>query len=49
MFACDFRYDEGVRGREEYELCPTIATKSSGYSGMPLLANKKLKKAKKDG
>ena len=43
-FACDFRYDEGVRGRTDYNLCPTITTRSSGYSGIPLISNRKLKK-----
>lgn len=33
----DFRYDEGIRGRVESELSPTLTTKSSGYSGIPLL------------
>lgn len=33
----DFRYDEGIRGRTDSNLCPTITTKASGYSGMPLI------------
>lgn len=35
--AVDFRYDEGLRGRVESNICPTITTKSSGYSGQPLV------------
>lgn len=33
----DYRYDEGFRGRVEYDIVSTITTKSSGYSGMPLI------------
>ena len=33
----DFRYDEGLRGRVESNICPTITTKSSGVSGQPLV------------
>jgi len=33
----DFRYDEGIRGRTESGLVSTITTKSSGYSGMPMI------------
>jgi DNA (cytosine-5)-methyltransferase 1 len=35
----DFRYDEGVRGRADNNLSPTITTKagSKGFSGQPLL------------
>lgn len=33
----DFRYDEGLRGRVESNICPTITTKSRGYSGQPLV------------
>ena len=37
--AVDFRYDEGLRGRVESNICPTITTKSSGYSlsGNPMV------------
>ena len=35
--AVDFRYDEGLRGRVDDNLCPTITTHSSGFSGMPLI------------
>ena len=35
--AVDFRYDEGLRGRANDNLCPTITTHSSGFSGMPLI------------
>ena len=34
----DYRYDEGIRGRVESDISPTITTHSSGYSGMPLVA-----------
>ena len=37
----DFRYDEGIRGRTESNNCLTITTKSSGLSGMPLVAMNK--------
>lgn len=33
----DYRYDEGFRGRVDTDVSPTITTKSSGYSGTPLL------------
>ena len=33
----DFRYDEGFRGRVDTDVSPTLTTKASGYSGMPLL------------
>ena len=35
----DFRYDEGVRGRTEKGVCPTLTTKvgTSGLSGQPLI------------
>lgn len=33
----DFRYDEGIRGRTESDICSTITTKSSGYSGLPMV------------
>ena len=34
----DYRYDEGIRGRVESEIAPTLTTKSSGYSGVPMIA-----------
>ena len=34
----DYRYDEGIRGRVESDISSTITTKSSGCSGMPLIA-----------
>ena len=33
----DFRYDEGVRGRTESDIAATLTTRSSGYSGLPML------------
>lgn len=33
----DFRYDQGIRDRVNKNLCPTITTKSSGISGLPLI------------
>lgn len=36
----DFRYDEGVRGRTETDVIPTLTCKSSGISGVPLILNK---------
>ena len=33
----DFRYDEGIRGRVESDIVPTLTTKSSGISGVPLV------------
>ncbi len=36
----DFRYDEGLRGRTESDVIPTLTTKSSGISGMTLILNK---------
>lgn len=33
----DYRYDEGIRGRTESNLCSTLTTKSSGYSGSPMI------------
>lgn len=33
----DYRYDDGIRGRVDYDCCSTITTKESGYSGMPLI------------
>ena len=36
----DFRYDEGFRGRVDTDVSPTLTTKASGYSGMPLLREK---------
>lgn len=35
----DFRYDEGLRGRTESDVVPTLTTKSSGISGLPLILN----------
>ena len=34
----DYRYDVGFRGRVESEIVPTITTHSSGFSGMPMIA-----------
>ena len=36
---CDFRYDEGFRGRKNNQLCPTLTTHSTGISGNPLVKN----------
>ena len=33
----DYRYDEGVRGRTESDIAATLTTRSSGYSGLPML------------
>ena len=33
----DYRYDEGFRGRTEHNISSTITTKSSGFSGMPMI------------
>ena len=33
----DFRYDEGIRGRVESNISSTITTKSSGFSGLPMI------------
>lgn len=33
----DYRYDEGIRGRVESNISPTLTTKASGYSGLPLM------------
>ena len=33
----DYRYDEGIRGRVEHDISPTITTKSSGFSGVPMV------------
>ena len=35
----DFRYDEGIRGRTESDIAATITTRSSGYSGIPMVMN----------
>ena len=35
----DFRYDEGIRGRTESDIVPTLTTKSSGISGRTLIVN----------
>lgn len=44
----DFRYDEGVRGRTEKDICPTLTLKTgtTGISGQPLL---KIPEATKKG
>ena len=34
---CDYRYDEGIRGRTEHNIVPTLTTKSSGFSGSPMI------------
>ena len=34
----DYRYDEGIRGRKDTNISCTITTKSSGFSGMPMIA-----------
>ena len=34
---CDFRYDEGIRGRTDTNIVPTLTTHFSGFSGTPLL------------
>lgn len=36
----DYRYDEGIRGRVEDDIVPTLTTKSSGYSGSPMIMSK---------
>lgn len=36
----DFRYDEGIRGRKDSEISATLTTKSSGFSGLPMVASK---------
>lgn len=33
----DYRYDEGIRGRVEHDIVSTLTTKSSGYSGSPMI------------
>ena len=33
----DYRYDEGIRGRNEHDICSTVTTKSSGFSGCPMI------------
>ena len=33
----DYRYDEGIRGRNESDISSTLTTKSSGFSGMPMI------------
>ena len=33
----DYRYDEGIRGRIESNICSTITTKSSGFGGIPMI------------
>lgn len=38
----DFRYDEGIRGRVDSDIVPTITTKNSGIAGMPLIMKKTL-------
>ncbi len=34
---CDFRYDEGIRTRLDTDICPTLAAKSHGISGRPMI------------
>ena len=36
----DYRYDEGIRGRVESNVCSTLTTKTSGFSGMPMIMRK---------
>ena len=36
----DYRYDEGIRGRVESQIVSTITTKTSGFSGMPMIMKK---------
>ena len=43
----DFRYDEGLRGRTENDISSTI-TKNSGYSGMPMVAERESSEMKKE-
>ena len=33
----DFRYDEGIRGRVDHDIVSTLTTKSSGFSGQPMV------------
>ena len=33
----DYRYDEGIRGRVESDISSTLTTKTSGFSGMPMI------------
>lgn len=33
----DYRYDEGIRGRVEHDIVSTLTTKSSGFSGSPMI------------
>lgn len=33
----DYRYDEGIRGRVEYDIASTLTTRTSGFSSMPLV------------
>lgn len=33
----DYRYDEGIRGRNQSDISSTLTTKSSGFSGMPMV------------
>ena len=33
----DYRYDEGIRGRVDDNISSTLTTKSSGFSGMPMI------------
>ena len=33
----DYRYDDGIRGRVESDVSSTLTTKSSGFSGMPMI------------
>lgn len=33
----DYRYDEGIRGRVEHDIVPTLTTKSNSMSGKPMV------------
>ena len=39
----DYRYDEGIRGRIDKGLCSTITTKTSGFSGCPMIMTNMLR------
>ena len=36
----DYRYDEGFRGRVDSGVSATLTTKSSGFSGQPMVATR---------
>lgn len=38
----DYRYDEGIRGRVESDVSSTLTTKTSGFSGMPMIMKQAL-------